>query len=519
MKNLLAFLILLFGAHSFAQLTYTSKYKWYENQLYKIGETEESSLFVTDKQLSMMKEELTYFKLSTKTGAPTLFEKEAIKIDNHYLKRMQTVQIGDVLYETYAGHKMGMTINESKVYVATRNIENFDFEIQPIEIGVHSPFPEMGIHLYGDEGGIYVHASNFIKKGTPPYVKRFDLELKESWSKSIANFYPDIDEDVVKRVIHDPSEGALIFELDLAKCQDCGMFQRKKEVKSAVLGLSIFTDDGEQVSYVPELPGSMIYSYSGYFYDGTNDQVVGIYEIHEMGKDEYKNANGSGMIFCKWDRATGELKDTKERRYTYGDIITKEAREYLALCGFNDVIDPTKNYPRLRSAGMRKKLSNGNYIIYYHNISGIEDDMYSDKKLNEEINGCDLIICLSPDGEIEWTKFYIGTDSQHNYGVKVTEDDKMAFISLGHSSNYPDGKFNCTKKWDVNNKFIYHYIDLTDGHTISRQSFEDKKFNNEHTRVITNFNEKAEVFTFGLQSNSGAASGRKAEMTAVKVVK
>lgn len=179
--------------------------------------------------------------------------------------------------------------------------------------------------------------------------------------------------------------------------------------------------------------------------------------------------------------------------------------------------DYSGKYPRLKYYGSYYSLKNGNFIIYYQNMAGIAADQYSNEAYNTAMNGCELMVCLSPEGETKWTKFIYSQGNHKNYGMTLTDDDKLIYITHGMEANYPNGEFEFNTREGINNKFVYNYIDLSNGETLARKTFEEKAFNREHTRVLTAFNQKAQKYSFGLQSNSGAGLGRKAAIAIVAV--
>jgi hypothetical protein len=249
------------------------------------------------------------------------------------------------------------------------------------------------------------------------------------------------------------------------------------------------------------------------FYNGTDNTLRGIYEIHEMGDNEFKSVNGSGCAVFKWNSLNGELIEKNIHRYTYDDIYTDELKDYLNKQGVNDVVAGESYYPKIGSYGVSRLLKNGNFIMRYSNISGSEGDKFSNVALNKALRGCDFVICMDPKGQVLWKKFIIKKLGDCTKTV-FTEDDKMVCITYGSSVNYPNKIFEFISEKGPYDLFVYHYFDLVLGETIVRKSFEVKTKTTEHTRVITNFNEKANKFSFGLQSNSGGSS-RKSAMTIV----
>lgn len=509
MKNIftliLANLILISAS---AQLNYTKEYKWFESQVWKVGETEESSIFITNKVFAPFLEELTYFTVSMENAEPKLFEKKKLRVDKSYLGLSNTVHYGDKLYEVYSGFKSSFQ-QTANVYLVERNTTDFEIIGTPKLISLKC-IAAYRNELFVDEHGILLKLKVNEKGGVKTYIKRFDFEFNELWTKDVSKFYPKKG-DVAKNIIHNKEDGSLVFELDLANSKD--LLLRKTEVNSSVLGLSILDAEGEQTSFVLDIPAGLVYSKTDYFYDSKNKTVTGIYEVHEMGKNEFKNANGSGYAMCKWSSEDGVLINHNMHMYTYGDVYTAGAVDYLSKINIKQPVNGDEHYPRIKASGERKLLNNGNYIIYYDNIAGYPKDKFSNNIINDAFMKSDFIVCLNPNGEIVWKKFIINNRNDC-MDVVFTDDDKMACITLGLSMNYPDNNFEFNTNSGRSDCFSIHYFDLTLGETIIRKSFERKAANREHTRSITHYNELANKFCFGLQSNSGG-SGRNSAMTII----
>ncbi len=523
MKQFFLLFALTIGGITFAQLNYTTPYKWYENQLKKVGETADHSVFVTTKLLPPFSEELTYFTLSTTDAKPTFYKKEKLKIGRYSLRLVDAVQVGDELIELYSGHKYGLAVTHSLTYIARRSMETFDLIGEPKEIGRDLPVTELNVYygsphlsLYGDSKGVYVTTTAEGKiADAKPYLKRFDENLKEDWSVDLTEFYAR--SGIVRDIQFDEKTGMLIYELNLAECDDCGMFKRPKSVNSSIPAVMIFAPNGKQKSFALDIPDGLVYSYTSFFYDFRTNKLTGIFETHEMGKNQFKDAAGSGYAMYQWNAVSGKLMKSKSTRYTYGDIMNSENGEFIKTTGVMSEKIGGDMFPKTKGVVRSEKLSNGDYVLFYDNLSAADKDPYADDKTSEALENYHFLVCLDGEGELKWKKILVNDGKGKIEMLDFTDDNKMIYISHGSSVNYANKDFNYVAGEEKEgDRFIYHLVDLTTGETIARKSFENKTFSTEHTRGITHYNEKGNTIIFGYQSNSGFA-GRDARMAAINL--
>jgi len=319
-----------------------------------------------------MREKLTYIKVPNDGSEPKFFEMPELVIDELKYKKTSSRLIGDFLFETYVGYKSnGVYFPNSKGFLLKRNTEDFTVEDNIIFLSDHSTPINFGskIKIYGESKGLFILASDPESKGNGTYLKRFDFDLKELWTVDLSGFFPEKNESAIGKVSFDKYEETLIFEVNLKACEDCGFFDRKKKVKSAVNGLFIFDHDGEVAKFIPELDGQVLYSRSEYFYNRNKKQLTGIYFTHEPGKDQYSPVVGLGLGFFQWDIETSELIKSIHKEITYGDVIDDKGQEYLNKISKKGTFDPNKNIANFSSKNDKiLKLENGSFLINYFHL-------------------------------------------------------------------------------------------------------------------------------------------------------
>lgn len=511
MKKLLAFLFTAVSAICISQLNYTEQYKLYESQISYIGGTEQFAYYLSWKYLTQTQntEELTYFKVPMSGGEPQFFEKEKLKFGELNTKLLRSVVLDDIVYELYLLSKSSISSPVLQVALIKRQTDNFELIGEPKVVsdlpgwGIYSVSP---INMFVDKDGIIVLSQLHLFDEKKCFVKRYDFGLNELWNVDISNFYSD-DKEIVTRVTYDENEKMVFFELNLAECEDCDgfkMFKREKKYDQAIIGLMYINEKGEQIVTVPELPEGIIYSASRYFYDSEKDLVHGIYSTHKSTGSEYSDVTGFGYTFCQWERETGKLQSSTNHTFSYGEVITDDTKKLVSMVAPKESWADSDPYPRLAGGVSIYKLSDGSYILFAKALNGDYHDPIQNKSLSAALASSRFLAHLDSEGKLTWTKsipFFAGSGIQ---GRTITKDDLLTFVSLGYKVNYSSGSFNLTDNEKSFDAYCITQIDLKTGEVVIRKQFEEKLFNNEYNSTVTQFNENANKFVFGLQSNSGS---------------
>lgn len=191
-----------------------------------------------------------------------------------------------------------------------------------------------------------------------------------------------------------------------------------------------------------------------------------MYLTHKIGEDEYSKVSGSGYAFFKWNSESGEIISSEKKLYTFGDVFsTEEEKESVSIASPDLKFELSRPYSKTSSRVMKYfKLINGDYIIL-HNAMPTKELFYSQ-----------FIVCLSPDGEIKWTKFvpYLYNE-RYVYKTNVTfdrEHSTLITISKGRSENYESSTYDLKKLDGLGDVCIYSILDLETGEFINREVFE-----------------------------------------------
>jgi hypothetical protein len=461
-----------------------------------------------------------FIKLDSQTGQPSFFGTPTIKIGKKEILRKKSIYFKDVIYEVYTKLNTKFIVQTGMdIYFVKRNTSDFKIIGEPTHLGEFGFDITNSLQFWVDETGITLYSgSTDKKKGLKPFVKKYDLNFTELWSTSISEFYPKgVFQGVVKKVQYDETLGKLLLHIDKAKCQDCGFFQRKVKVKTSEIGICVINSKGEKNTWVPEIPGDIVYSSSSYFMN-KDGSVSGIYDTHESGLNEYKTVSGAGFLYCKWDGETGELINSNTHNFTYGDILNKEVKLFLGKTGQGQTKFDTDKYPRFLYSGIKHKLSNGKFVICYPSIKGKLEDNYNDSQI-KRFGNFSYIVGISEQGQIEWSNSLQGFDVKGVITLPHNESDNITIIStIGNSANFPNNKFKFTSDVHQINLLNYQIIDLKTGESLAHNSFGKRELKTELTKTITHFNNKSNTIIIGIQSNSGAmGAGRKSKFTATKV--
>ncbi|MBI3133604.1 MAG: hypothetical protein HYZ14_02910 [Bacteroidetes bacterium] len=445
-----------------------------------VGSTKDFSVYVVKKALGLGAEQLTYLKVFTSTGKLEVFEPEQSKMGDGNGSLLGSCIVDGELMEVYSVVLKAFT-TKCYIYVAKRNIETFNLTekklIREQTVFNSETLPELKV--FGDSQGIYMVGQD-QGNADGDYIKRIDSSLEERWSENHAAFYPK-ERSAVQQIFNDSLNHNLIYVLNLKNCDDCGFFDREKQVTDSKTGIIIYGVNGEKKVFVPEFKEGLIYSNSKYFFNALDSTLVGLYTTHELGKSVYDEAKGLGVTMYKWNLVTGEIQNFSTKKITYGDILSSGGNDFLAALLPKAKYDANALYPRLRTTpslsvtygAVHYKLQNNSYLIGHYGLAGQYEDPYRNEKVNEIFENCWYFVCLDETGEQKWTLLHDHLPGEISKIIGITAKNEMVIAFKAKRTNYPDGNYQLSGSKGDTDIFGYSLVDLNTGKVISRQQVAD----------------------------------------------
>jgi hypothetical protein len=492
MRTIFVLLLLFFIPSAVtAQVTFSEEVKVDSYQTAYVGSTESHAYYVSGK---------TYVKIPFSTGIP-----EVIILDDPGFKGLNCYRGGSAIVnnemvEVYNGSS-GNFDRETEIFIVKRNLDDFSIigserflHSQKVWDGLTTVFvwikPDAtGFYLIGDDAG-YDNAC---------YVKRFDLALNELWSINTDKFYAG-DKPAVQAVLHNNRNGSLTYVLNLQKCTDCGMFQRDKAIEGATLAFLIFGPSGGQKVFIPTFTDPLIYSNSHFIFNEKDSTLVGVYETHEMGKNQYDQVSGMGYAYYKWDLASGEQISRINKQFTYGDLLGPDGEAFLKTVSQNLNVPKEQKAPKITTTANYFELENGELIVAHRILSGNPQDPNFHTKTNAAIAYSSFIFKLNSSGEIEWTKLHGNVPGQRTYFMALKNNSDLILLGTDIAkTSSADGSIKAGKE-----TYVHTVINLNEGVSTATTAFAllDKYEYNE----LTEWSDEAGVYIIARDKDAGVTT-------------
>jgi hypothetical protein len=114
-------------------------------------------------------------------------------------------------------------------------------------------------------------------------------------------------------------------------------------------------------------------------------------------------------------------------------------------------------------------------------------------------------MCLSPQGNVKWTRVCPGLKDQNTFSYSVTENNKFVFMSVGSKVNYADnGSFKLEKKslTVTNDIYTITAVNLNDGEVLMRKEVEGKSTSLRYSRGFCEYNNESNKYLVGVKVKS-----------------